>query len=128
MFPSLLPANDVWGKVMFSLVFVYPRGSLPACITGHMTRGSVQPPCRQTWVGGLPNPITRCRPPMDADPPLGYRPYPWMQNSPWYTTGYGQQAGGMHPTRMHSCTVYHFRKEIYAKSNLIFITLWMHFK
>ena len=40
---SLQPRNEVWGKVMFSQVFVGPRGGLsaPACITGHMTRGSL---------------------------------------------------------------------------------------
>ena len=35
----LPPANEVWGKVMFSQVFVCPMGgggrvSVPACITG----------------------------------------------------------------------------------------------
>ena len=48
----------------------------PACITGHMTRGSV---CLQ---GGL-HPGGRLPPD---------------------TTGYGQQAGGMHPIWMLSCT------------------------
>ena len=45
-FSTLLPpANEVWGKVMFSQVFVCPQGGgwrlavgFPACITGHMTR------------------------------------------------------------------------------------------
>ena len=37
----LPPANEVWGKVMFSHVFVCPQGwgfGFLACITGHMTR------------------------------------------------------------------------------------------
>ena len=38
---NLPSANEVWGKVMFSQVFVCPRGEgrvgFPACITGHMT-------------------------------------------------------------------------------------------
>ena len=41
----LRPGNEVWGKVMFSQLFVCPQGGVfvPACITGHMTRGvSVQ--------------------------------------------------------------------------------------
>ena len=38
----LPPANEVWGKVMFSQVFVCPPGRgvcVPACITGDMTGG-----------------------------------------------------------------------------------------
>ena len=38
----LPPANEVWGKLMFSQVFVCPPGRgvcVPACITGHMTGG-----------------------------------------------------------------------------------------
>ena len=56
--PAFLPpTNEVWGRVMFSQVFIRPRGGgcfssqhagiypatgglffFPACITGHMTR------------------------------------------------------------------------------------------
>ena len=38
----LPPANEIWGKVMFSQVFVCPQGvSVPACITDDMTRWGV---------------------------------------------------------------------------------------
>ena len=42
--PLLPPANEVWGKVIFSQACIIPsvhggRGGFPACITGHMTRG-----------------------------------------------------------------------------------------
>ena len=41
--PAFLPPpNEVWGRVMFSQVFIRPPGGglffFPACITGHMTR------------------------------------------------------------------------------------------
>ena len=42
----LPPANEVWGKLMFSQVFVCPPGRgvcVPACITGHMTGGGLCP-------------------------------------------------------------------------------------
>ena len=52
----LLPANEVWGKVMFSQVFLCLQGvGFSACITGHMTGGSASggvgqtPPPRDTW-------------------------------------------------------------------------------
>ena len=35
----LLPANEVWGKVMFLHVSVILSTYFPVCITGHMTRG-----------------------------------------------------------------------------------------
>ena len=36
----LPPANEVWGKVIFSQVFVCPQGvGFSTCITGYMTRG-----------------------------------------------------------------------------------------
>ena len=59
-----------------------------ACITGHMTGGSAQPP------------LDANLPPMQTAP--GYRPS-LEADPPWDTTGYGKQAAGTHPTRMHSC-------------------------
>ena len=60
---KLPPANEIWGKVIFSQasVILFPGGSgFPACITGHMTRGvciqgrSVsRRVCIQMGVGGL---------------------------------------------------------------------------
>ena len=61
----------VWGKVISSQVFVCPRGKVgfPACITGHMTRGSAQPPgCRSPG----------CIPPWIQTP--------WMQTTPLHGT------------------------------------------
>ena len=72
---------------MFSRVFVCPRRGVgfTACTTGHMTRGGLHPGgsafmgvCVQ---GGGQTPLPR---------------------DTWDTTGYGQQAGGTHPTGMHS--------------------------
>ena len=89
----LSPANEVWGKLIFLQACVIPsvhRGegswlpSIPECITGHMTRGVYT----QTEVcirGGL-------------HPRRGLGRLP-----PSDTTAYGQQAGGTHPTWMHSC-------------------------
>ena len=47
-----------------------------------------------TGEGGLPNL------PPDVDPPDAETPPP---KDTWDTTGYGQQAGGAHPTGMHTC-------------------------
>ena len=55
----LPPANKVWGKVMFSQMFVYPRGGavgFPACITGQLTGGSASRRvciCGRSASGGL---------------------------------------------------------------------------
>ena len=72
--------------------------------------------CHSVHDWDLPNPPPP--PPADVDPPLNADPHdaelppPPMQNTPdadpppqdtWYTTGYGQQAGGTHPTGMLSC-------------------------
>ena len=41
--PSLPPANEVWGKVMFldlSVILSKREGGFPACITSHITGGS----------------------------------------------------------------------------------------
>ena len=64
---SLPPANEVWGKIMFSQVFVCPRGCL------------LNPPCRQT--GGIcPTPTPWMQTPPGCGP-SGCRPS-WMQNPP----------------------------------------------
>ena len=84
----LPPANEVWGKVMFSQVFVCPRegGWLPR-IRSYMTRGHLPPP------GGSASEGVCIRGGGWIDPP----------RDTWDTTGYGQQAGGTHRTEMHSC-------------------------
>ena len=62
-------------------------GDFPAYITGHMTKG-VHPR------GGLH--------PGGLHPGWVGQPPPHSRDT-WDTTGYGQQAGGTHPTRMYSC-------------------------
>ena len=76
----LPPANEVWGKVMFlhlSLSVILFKGDVfpIACWDTH--------PARQTL-------LPRQNPSPQADTPPD-------------TTGYDQQAGGMHPTGMHTC-------------------------
>ena len=61
-------------------------GGFTACITGHMTGGSAS---RRGTLGRPPGPAYRGR--GNPAPP-----------ETWDTTGYGQQAGGTHPTGMHS--------------------------
>ena len=78
---------------MFSQVYVCPRGCLP--------RGDVA----DTPAGQTPHwkdvPLSQCMLGYTSPHPgqcmLGYTPLPAD------TTGYGQQAGGSHPTGMHSC-------------------------
>ena len=74
----LPPANEVWGKVIFSQasVILSMGGDFSACITGHMTRGSAQPSCRQT-------PLPLDTDTLDAEPPE-WRPLP-----PRYMEYYG---------------------------------------
>ena len=91
----------IWGKVMFlhlCVILFTGRGGFPACIIGHMTGGGVV--CLKwglhpgeslhtggsEYRGGL-HPEGLGRPPQDT----------------WDTMAYGHQAGGMHPTGMHSC-------------------------
>ena len=79
-------------------------GGFPACITGHMTRGI----CLQAGLhpGGPPpgegvlhlRGLCRRLPPGLPTGELGRHP----PSAPRYM-GYGQQAGGTHPTGMHSC-------------------------
>ena len=79
----LPPANEVWGKVIFS----------QASVILFTWRGSAQAPLD----ADLPSHAD----PLDADPP-------WMQTPPqdtWGTMGYGQQAGGTHPTKMLSISI-----------------------
>ena len=75
----LAPANEVWGKVIFSQMFVCPQGRggwLPSMHhRSHNQEGSA--------FGGS---VSR-----GADPPPR-------------SMGYGQQVGGTHPTGMHSCS------------------------
>ena len=64
-------------------------GGFPACITGHMTRKGLHPGEGVCIQRGLH---------------LGRGV--WADLSPrdiWDTTGYGQQAGGTHPTGMLPC-------------------------
>ena len=102
----LPPANEVWGKVIFS----------EACVKNSVHRGG------STWAGpprpGTP-PGTRHTPPGLGTPP-GTRYNPWDQVHPLgpvhhprdqvhppagavHAARYEQQAGGMHLTGMHSC-------------------------
>ena len=74
--------------MFYTCLSVHRGVSFPACITGHMIRmvcigGGWADPPRSAYGGG------------DwADPPRDI----------WDTMGYGQQAGGTHPTGMLSCT------------------------
>ena len=86
LFERLLPpANEVWSKVIFlqASVILF-TGWL--CHPPPLVVGRPPPLCRN------PSPMQT---PMDADhsPPKDKRD----------TTGYGQQAGGTHPTGMLSC-------------------------
>ena len=71
--------------------------SFPACITGHMTRGSASR--GSLHPGGLP-PGGGLHPRGSAFIRVEQTPSP---RETWDTARYGQQADGMHPTGMHSC-------------------------
>ena len=95
--PFLPPANEVWGKVMFSLACVI-------LFTGERSfasRGSAfwrgLPPGGSDS-GGLPPGGSASRGGWQT--PLLLKPCP---RDSWDTKGYSQQAGGTHPTGMLSC-------------------------
>ena len=80
---SLLPpANEVWGKVIFSVACVknsVDRRGLPQCMLGY-------PPGADTH-------------PWEQTPP----PRPGRHPCTVHAGRNGQQAGGMHPSGMQSC-------------------------
>ena len=87
---SLPPANEVWGKVIFS----------EACVKNSVHGG--------VYLGRYPPRTGRCTPPgIRQVHPLDQVHPPWDQagTPPWavHARRYGQQAGGTHPTGMHSC-------------------------
>ena len=91
-YTCLPPANEVWGKVMFLhlcvILFTGGRGVCPTPSGCRPPRVGQTPWMQTSRVGQTPPP--GCR-----HPGLG-RP-PWMQTPP-----YSQQAGGTHPTGMHT--------------------------
>ena len=82
------------GNIFTSVCHSVLGVGFPACITGHMTGVFIQGVCIQEGVEqnrlGLP-----------TEGGLGRLPPP--PRDTLVTTGYGQQAGGMHPTGMPSC-------------------------
>ena len=101
-FMQMLPANEVWGKVMFytCLWFCSQGGVCPiACWDTHTSPWTVNPPRADTHQS----------PTLSGHPPLGRHPLPSD------TTGYGQQARGTHPAGMHTCLIR--QKYFYGKKN-----------
>ena len=101
----LPPANEVWGKVIFLhlSVILFTGGSVPGQV--HPQAGT--PPAGNP---GQVHPSGQVHPP--AGTPLGkYTPKagtplagpPGRYTPQQCMLGYGQQAGGTHPTGMHSC-------------------------
>ena len=90
---SLPPANEVWGKVIFSVACVknsVHRGGLPQCMLGY---------------------------PLEQTPPPGTRHHPCTVHA----GRYGQQAGGMHPTGMQSC--FHMILVIWTEHHVIILSM-----
>ena len=90
-----------FAKVMFSHVSVCPRGGVPGQVPpwAGTPPGQVDPRWAGTrpWAGTpLPGQV---HPPRQVHPPLQCM------------LGYGQQAGGSHPTGMHSCSEKFYEKE-----------------
>ena len=86
-FLFLPPANEVWGKVVFlHLCVILFTGGLgfPACITGHMTRGSASG---------------------EGLPPGGSASMGVGKTLPLQIHGILQQAGGTHRTGMYKCQI-----------------------
>ena len=106
---SLPPANEVWGKVIFlHLSVILFTGGVPGQVHPRQVHppGQVHPP----WTGTPPGqvPLRQVHPPGQVHTPQAGTPRPPRQGPPGGTPlqcmlGYGQQAGGTHPTGMHSC-------------------------
>ena len=115
----LPPSNEAWGKIIFLhlSVILFTGGSTWAgtpwqvhCL-GRYTPQQVPP--RQVHPPGRYNPAQQVQPPQAGTlpwqvPPWAGTPpdrYPPRQVQPPQKCmlGYGQQAGGTHPTGMHSC-------------------------
>ena len=77
----LPPANEVWGKVIFSVASV--KNSV------HREGGSAS---------------VHARIPLPADPPESRPRYQAPPLGAEHARRYGQRAGGTHPTGMHSCS------------------------
>ena len=86
--PFLPPANEVWGKVIFS----------EACVKNSVHGGS-------TWSGtsGQVHPLGRYTP-KDQVHPLGRYPPNRYTLRAVHAARYRQEAGDTHPTGMHSCS------------------------
>ena len=121
----LLPANEVWGKVIFSV----------ACVKNSVHRGVCLSACWDTtpleqthlpWKQTPPRSrhLEEANTPPEADTPPWKQTPPESRHPPWKQTPtgsrhplprkqtlpeavhagrYGQQSGGMHPTGMQSC-------------------------
>ena len=124
----LPPANEVWGKVIFLHLFVIlftggvpgqvPSGQIHPPRPGALPRTRYTPP-RQVHPPGTRYTPRQVHPPKDqVHPRTRYTPRAGTPQTR-YTSGpgtpplgalhvgrYGQQAGGTHPTGMHSCFVY----------------------
>ena len=101
----LLPANEVWGKVIFlHLSVILFTGGVP----GQVPHGTGTPPWQVHPLGRYPHPspLGRYTPPWADTPPGRYTPLGRYTPSPGavHAGRYGQQAGGMHPTGIHSCS------------------------
>ena len=96
----LPPANEVWGKVIFSVACVknsVHRWGLSQCMLGY------PPPTRPPWEQ---TPRDQAPPPGPGTPPPGPgTPSPQTRHPPCtvHAGRYDQQVGGMHPTGMQSC-------------------------
>ena len=106
----LSPANEVWGKVIFSVACVKNSvhgGCLPQCMLGYHPREQTPPRSRPPWSRHPPGADT----PWEQTPPGANTPHqeqtpPTRSKHPpraVHAGRYGQQAGGMHPTGMQSC-------------------------
>ena len=99
----LPPANEVWGKVIFSVAFV--KNSVHGG-SASVHAGIPHPPSDQA------PPDQTSPPPRDQAPPQTMHPQsrhpPPGPGTPCavHAGRYGQQAGGMHPTGLQSCLEY----------------------
>ena len=110
-----------WTKISFSFIFYRPQRSWGKVIFSQasvtLSKGG-----GSTWAGTPPG--TRCPPDQVHPPGLGTPPGPDTPPRAVHAGRYGQQAGGTHPTGMHSCCL---RNNQYF-SNCILHVVFFYFR
>ena len=113
----LPPANEVWGKVIFSVACVKNSVHGGVCLSACW---DATPPLEQTRPWSR-HPLTSHPLDQEQTPPQSRLPQDQAPPCAVHAGRCGQQAGSMHPTGMHSCFKIHLH---FSKENFFFDFYW----